>query len=130
MPAYYAMGYLSGVLFSVTTIGEHPHAKTPNAQAEARATPEKPTPADRCPLWPVASPRPTAAPHAGTTLAAAGRHARWALGEGGCHSHGHRGRGLGATVPGPGAAGSPPTATAGHRRTPLRRTVDADEPLT
>jgi len=26
MPAYYAMGYLSGVLF--TTIGEHPHAKT------------------------------------------------------------------------------------------------------
>ncbi len=55
MPAYYAMGYLSGVLFSVTTIGEHPHAKTPNAQAEARATPEKPTPANRCPLWPVAS---------------------------------------------------------------------------
>src|SRR5438445_12174739 len=76
----------------------------------------------------LASRRPTAAPHAGTTLAAAGRHARWALGEGGCHSHGHRGRGLGATVPG--AAGSPPTATAGHRRTPLRRTVDADEPLT
>ena len=31
MPAYYAMGYLSGVLFSITTIGEHPHAKTPNA---------------------------------------------------------------------------------------------------
>jgi hypothetical protein len=34
MPAYYAMGYLSGVLFSVTTIGEHPHAKTPNAGGE------------------------------------------------------------------------------------------------
>ena len=31
MPAYYAMGYLSGVLFRVTTIGEHPHVKTPNA---------------------------------------------------------------------------------------------------
>jgi hypothetical protein len=34
MPAYYAMGYLSGVLFGVTTIGEHPHAKTPNAGAQ------------------------------------------------------------------------------------------------
>jgi hypothetical protein len=45
MPAYYAMGYLSGVLFSVTTIGEHPHVKTPNArhelllEAEARDEP-------------------------------------------------------------------------------------------
>jgi len=35
MPAYYAMGYLSGVLFSGTTIGEHPHAKTPNATLQA-----------------------------------------------------------------------------------------------
>ena len=34
MPADYAMGYLSGVLFSVTTIGEHPHARTPNASAQ------------------------------------------------------------------------------------------------
>ena len=34
MPAYYAMGYLSGVLCSVTTIKEHPHAKTPNARGE------------------------------------------------------------------------------------------------
>ena len=34
MPAYYAMGYLSGVLFRVTTIGEHPHAKTPNARRQ------------------------------------------------------------------------------------------------
>jgi hypothetical protein len=34
MPAYYAMGYLSRVLFRVTTIGEHPHAKTPNATAQ------------------------------------------------------------------------------------------------
>ncbi len=32
MPAYYAMEYLSGVLSSVTTIGEYPHAKTPNAR--------------------------------------------------------------------------------------------------
>jgi hypothetical protein len=30
MPGYYAMGYLSGVLF--TPIGEHPHAKTPNSR--------------------------------------------------------------------------------------------------
>ena len=36
MPAYYAMGYLSGVLFKVMTIGEHPHAKTPNAAAQPR----------------------------------------------------------------------------------------------
>jgi len=35
MPAYYAMGYLSGVLFSVTTTREHPHAKTPNATLQA-----------------------------------------------------------------------------------------------
>ena len=34
MPAYYAMGYLSGVLFRVTTIEEHPRAKTPNAGGE------------------------------------------------------------------------------------------------
>jgi hypothetical protein len=34
MPAYYAMGYLSEVLFRVMTIGEHPHAKTPNARHE------------------------------------------------------------------------------------------------
>ena len=34
MLAYYAMGYLSGVLFM--TIGEHPHAKTPNATPQAR----------------------------------------------------------------------------------------------
>jgi hypothetical protein len=31
MPVYYAMRYLSGVLCNVTTIKEHPHAKTPNA---------------------------------------------------------------------------------------------------
>ena len=35
MPAYYAMGYLSEILFRVTTIGEHPHAKTPNAGPQA-----------------------------------------------------------------------------------------------
>ena len=37
MLAYYAMGYLSRVLFSITTIGEHPHVKTPNAHASAAA---------------------------------------------------------------------------------------------
>jgi len=36
MPAYYAMGYLSGVLFRVTTTGEYPHAETPNARCQAR----------------------------------------------------------------------------------------------
>jgi hypothetical protein len=36
MPAYYAMGYLSEILFRGTTIGEHPHAKTPNAGGEPR----------------------------------------------------------------------------------------------
>ena len=36
MPVYYAMRYLSGVLCSVTTIKEHPHAKTPNACGEPR----------------------------------------------------------------------------------------------
>ena len=35
MPVYYAMRYLSGVLCSVTTIKEHPHAKTPNARRQA-----------------------------------------------------------------------------------------------
>src|SRR5262245_36488967 len=35
MPAYYAMGYLSGGLCNVPTIGEHPPAKTPNARAQA-----------------------------------------------------------------------------------------------
>ena len=30
MPAYYAIGHLSGALFP--TIGEHPHAKTPNSR--------------------------------------------------------------------------------------------------
>jgi len=35
MPAYYAMGYLSEVLFRVTTIVEHPHAKTPNLSCTA-----------------------------------------------------------------------------------------------
>jgi hypothetical protein len=33
MPAYYAIGYLSELLSRVPTIGEHPHAKTPNAGA-------------------------------------------------------------------------------------------------
>ena len=36
MPAYYAIGYLSEVLFRVTNIGEYPHAKTPNAGHEPR----------------------------------------------------------------------------------------------
>ena len=42
MPAYYAIGHLSGALFP--TIGAHPHAKTPNAapqphpEAEAERT--------------------------------------------------------------------------------------------
>ena len=35
MPAYYAIGYLSRVLFRVTTVGEQPHAKTPNAGPQA-----------------------------------------------------------------------------------------------
>jgi hypothetical protein len=30
------MGYLSELLFRVTTIGEHPHAKTPNARHQVR----------------------------------------------------------------------------------------------
>jgi hypothetical protein len=30
------MGDLSGGLFSLTTIGKHPHAKTPNATHQAR----------------------------------------------------------------------------------------------
>jgi len=36
-------------------LGGSPVSEAPNAQAEARATPESPTPAHRCPLWPVAS---------------------------------------------------------------------------
>ena len=62
MPAYYAMGYLSGVLFRVTTIGGHPHAKTPNAGLELRPTGTEPKTAKKPTLWAVSSERCSSKP--------------------------------------------------------------------
>ena len=58
MPAYYAMGYLSGVLF--TTIREHPHAKTPNARGEPCQQPQRGSwvGTRRSAVWPVSSSPP------------------------------------------------------------------------
>ena len=67
MPAYYAMEYLSEVFFRVTTIGEHPHAKTPNAGAHLllEAGAERTLEAVRCSaLLARLAPRPAVIPHA------------------------------------------------------------------